>query len=218
MRPYRLVGLFVFEFVVVLLGVLAAQAVADWADDRRLAREAEAQFQLAREQAIRAARVQQYWSRVGPCLIERARGVGLAAARGETLSASAIGRPALPSVQMPSWDEDVRRAAIARIGAPRMEAIAYTESVMWILQESTLGIRDGWSTFALLDPEGGPPSDIDRANVRIAAVSVVDKIRVLKNNELAEQMEALGVAPSEWESPDLDGLDIDDCGLVRDWR
>lgn len=201
-----------------LLGVLAAQAVADWADDRRLAREAEAQFQLAREQAIRAARVQRHWATVGPCLIERAREVALAAARGEALSAAAIGRPALPSAQMPSWDEDVRRAAMARIGARRMDAIAYTEAVMWIMQQSTIGIRDGWSTFALLDPAGGPPSDIDRGNVRLAAFSVIDKIRVLKSNELAAQMEALGVAPTEWESADLEGVEVDTCGLIKDWR
>ncbi len=218
MRLYRFAGLFLFEFVVVLLGVLAAQAVGDWADDRRLAREAEAQFQLAREQAIRAARVQQHWASVGPCLIDRARAVALAAARGETISAAAIGRPALPPVGMPSWDEDVRRAAMAHIGRRRMNAIANAEGVAWIMQESTIGIRDGWSTFALLDPAGGPPSDIDRGNVRIAAVEVIDKIRVLKNNELAAQMEALDVAHAEWGSLDLGRIEVDSCGLVKDWR
>ncbi|HQR40536.1 MAG TPA: hypothetical protein PLF26_19290, partial [Blastocatellia bacterium] len=78
----RLAGLFVFEFVVVLLGVLAAQAVADWAEDRRLAHEADVQFEQARQQAILAASVQKYWANVGPCLIERARTVASAAASG----------------------------------------------------------------------------------------------------------------------------------------
>jgi hypothetical protein len=217
-RWYRFAGLFLFEFVVVLLGVLAAQAVAEWADDRRMAREAEAQFAEARLWAIEVARVQTYWATVGPCLIGRARAVAQAAARGDTMSASAIGRPALPSSQMPSWSEDVRSAAIARIGKDRMDAIVESEANVQIMMETSLRIRDRWSTFALLDPANGPPSDVDRSNVRLAAIGVIDLIRVMIYNDPSAQMEALAVPRAEWKKFEIPGAPIDRCGLIRDWK
>jgi hypothetical protein len=217
-RVYRLVGLFLFEFVVVLLGVLAAQAVADWGDDRRLARDAESQFQEARAQAIENARTMRYWAAVAPCLIKRAKQVARVAASGETMPAAAIGRPALPWMRMPSWDEDVRRAAIARIGKDRMDALAGIEAGVEIALETTTRIRDAWSTFALLDPANGQPTDVDRGNVRLAAIRVVDHIRVMQVNTPLDAMQALGVDRSEWDRVDFENAQYDRCGLIRDWQ
>lgn len=213
----RLAGLFVFEFVVVLLGVLAAQTVAERADVRRLGREADAQMKLAIESAIEVARAQKHWAKVGPCMSERARTVARAAANGETLAASAIGRPALPFREMPSWDEDVRRAAFTRFGRDRMDAIDYFENRTQVIAETSGRVRDGWSTFTLLDPANGPPSAVDRGNVRIAAISVLDHIRLLGYGDPAESMDALGIPRDQWESVDRPET-IDDCGLIRDWR
>ena len=217
-RLYRLAGIFLFEFVVVLLGVLAAQEVADWADDRRLAREAGVQFQQAREQAIRNAGVQKYWATVAPCLIERAREVARLAANGETMSAAEIGRPALPMTRMPSWDEDVRRAAIARFGSARMDAIANFEVNVEIARETTIGTRDNWATFALLDPANGTPSDVDRGNVRLAAIKVSDYIRLMRYNDPVADMDALEVPRAEWENVGIGNTPVDRCGFIRDWQ
>ena len=218
LRPARLAGLFLFEFVVVLLGVLAAQWVADWADDRRLAREAAVQYAQARQQSILAATVQKYWSQVGPCLRERAKAVARAASAGETMTSATIGRPALPMVQMPSWDEDVRRAAIARYGQDRMDAIEFFEGRTQIMTETMIRIRDAWATFALLDPANGPPSDIDRANVRAAAISVMDYVRLLGYNDSAAAMDALGVPRADWSGGELQDTAVDACGLIKDWQ
>lgn len=51
--------------MVVLLGVLAAQAMADWAEERRLGHEAPAQLQQVRRQAIEVARALHFWNTVG---------------------------------------------------------------------------------------------------------------------------------------------------------
>lgn len=206
-----------FEFVVVLLGVLAAQAVAEWAGNRRVGRAADAQMQLAVEQATGVARVQRHWARVGACLSERARNVARAAADGQTLSASAIGRPALPFREMPAWDDEVRRAAVVRFGEERMDAIEFFENRAQVMSETSRRIRDAWATFMLLDPVNGTPSAVDRGNVRVAAISVLDHIRLLGYSDPAESMDALGVPRSEWESGDV-GSQIDDCGLIRNWR
>lgn len=218
MRVARLTGLFLFEFVVVLLGVLAAQAVAEWADERRLVRAAEVQFEQARDQAINMARIQHHWATVGPCMSDRARTVARAAANGETLPAAAIGRPSLPFRQMPSWDEDVRRAALKSIGPDRVDAISYFEGRATVMAETSGKVRDAWSTFTLLDPANGPPSAVDRSNVRLAAISVIDHIRLLGYANPAEPMAVLGVAEEEWKRTSVVGGQVDDCGMIRNWR
>jgi hypothetical protein len=217
-RAARFAGLFLFEFVVVLLGVLAAQAVADWGEDRRLTHDAEVQFREARAQAVESARTMAFWAAVGPCLIERAKKVAQVAASDQTMTVADIGRPALPWVRMPAWDEDVRRAAIARFGKPRMDALAQMEAGVTITWETSMRIRDAWSTFALLDPANGMPTSLDRSNVRLAAIQVTDYIRVMTVNTPTEQMETLGVKRSEWDVVDFSTTQFDRCGLIRDWR
>ena len=214
----RLAGLFLFEFMVVLLGVLAAQAMADWAEDRRLGREATAQFEQVRRQAVDVARALHFWKTVGPCMSERALSVARAAANGGALAASDIGRPALPVTQMPAWDQEVRRAAFARLGEERMDAIYYFENRAMVMAATSIRVRDAWSTFALLDPANGTLSDVDRGNVRLAAISVLDSIRLLGYSDPTEQMETLGVPREEWQQLDLEDTRIDECGLISNWR
>lgn len=70
-RGKRLAALFAFEFVVVLLGVLAAQVVQNWAREREVRRETlEARQRLERGygDAIQFAAV---WTAAMPCLRER---------------------------------------------------------------------------------------------------------------------------------------------------
>jgi hypothetical protein len=119
---------------------------------------------------------------------------------------------------MPAWDEDVRRAAIARFGKPQMDAVAQMEAGVEIALETSVRVRDAWSTFALLDPANGTPTDLDRGNVRLAAIQVADHIRVLAVNTPAEQMDVLGIKRSEWEVVDFNTTQFDRCGLLRDWR
>jgi len=55
-------------------------------------------------------------------------------------------------------------------------------------------------------------------NVLLAAISILDHIRLLGYGDLADEMDALGVPRTEWEQVRIDGAPIDDCGLIRDWR
>ena len=200
-----------------LLGVLAAQTVSERAADRRLRHDAEVQFRQAREQAIESANTLAFWAAVGPCLIDRAKHVARVAASDQTMTAQQIGRPALPWLVMPTWDEDVRRAALARFGNDQMGALAGMEVRVAIAVDTTIRVRDAWSTFELLDPANGAPTEADRANVRLAAIRVIDHIRVLQSNTPADVMESLGVKRGEWETVDFETRRFDRCGLIRDW-
>ena len=217
-KVLHLAGLFLFEFIVVLLGVMAAQAAADWAEDRRLTHAAEVQFREARESALRSAQSMNFWATVGPCLIDRVKEVSRAAANGETLAAARIGRPALPWMSMPEWDPELRRAAIARYGQAQMNSLAQMEAGVDIARETTIRLRDAWSTFLLLDPADGPPSDADRANVRLAAIRAIDHIRVLEVNAPTDEMKGLGIDAKEWKGGSPVADDLDGCGLIRNWH
>ena len=83
---------------------------------------------------------------------------------------------------------------------------------------TSVQVRDRWSTFALLDPANGPPSDVDRGNVRLAAISVIDLIRVMGYNDSSVEMEALAVPQAEWKKFDIEGAPIDRCGMIPDWQ
>ncbi len=119
---------------------------------------------------------------------------------------------------MPEWDPEVRRAAIARYGQAQMNSLAQMEAGVDIARETTIRLRDAWSTFLLLDPADGPPSDADRANVRLAAIRAIDHIRVLEVNTPTDEMKGLGIDPKEWKGGSPVADDLDSCGLIRNWH
>lgn len=219
LREGSLAKLFVFEFVVVMLGVLAAQWVSEWAEDRRLAREAEARFEQSVRSAETVYRVLDFWSEKGPCISERADAVARAASRGEPLARAAIGRPALPRSDMPEWDVELWQAGIKHIGQDRMDAIEAFENQDDTLHKVADSIRSAWATFALLDPEIGTPSEADLANVRLAAIQVSDYIRLLrfKATEPVEERALLGLESFNWDEFDYSEAPFDECGMILGW-
>jgi len=54
--------------------------------------------------------------------------------------------------------------------------------------------------------------------VRLGAISVLDHMRLLGYSDPADEIDALGVPRAEWEQVAFEGVPIDDCGLIRDWR
>lgn len=179
LRAGNLGKLFAFEFAVVLLGVLAAQWIADKAGERRLERDADRAFADAMVYVRTVNEAQYWWAQHGDCIIEQTRTIANAAANGETMTRAAIGPSALPSVSMPTWNEDVRQAANARKGAA-MEGIIGYETDTAAMRDAAKAIREYWSTFALLEPSNGQPSEADRAAVRLAAVQAADFVRFLR--------------------------------------
>lgn len=216
-REGSLAKLFVFEFVVVLLGVLAAQWVADLAADRRLGREADAALAEATQRTRLVSDVQAWWTRHADCMIERTRIVAHTASEGGTMTRAEIGRPALPSSSMPSWNEDVRQAALARHGSDVMNALSQVEKGMVAMDGAANNIRDAWSTFALLEASNGAASEADRAAVRLAAVRAADHIRFLRYiyGNAEDERAALGM--QDFEATDRWADIVDDCGMIRDW-
>ena len=214
LREGSLAKLFLFEFVVVLLGVLAAQWVAEWAQERQLERQAQAAFDDAREAARVINNGYGWFAAKAPCMIDRTREVASAAANGGTMSRAEIGRPALPLGLMPDWNEDVRQAALKRFGPDKMIAIVSFEITEESMRDASQRLRNAWSTFSLLDPDSGTPSAADRHAVRLAAVQAADYLRFLAflKNSRNETLVALQLG-----EPDFSELEsvTDECGMLK---
>lgn len=183
---------------------------------RRLARDADRAFADAMVYVQTVNEAQYWWAQHGDCIIERARTIANAAANGETMTRAAIGRPALPSVSMPTWNEDVRQAANARKGAA-MEGIIGYETDTAAMGDAAKAIREYWSTFALLEPSNGTPSEADRAAVRLAAVQAADFVRFLRflHSNASDERVLLGI---EGSGPSDRWADVaDECGMIRNW-
>ena len=119
---------------------------------------------------------------------------------------------------MPVWDPDVRRVALTHFTAEQMSGVYFFEDRAMVMSETSVLLRDGWSTFTVLDPANGNPSEVDRSNARLAAIKVIDHIRLLGYADPAEAMAALAVPEAEWKRPNFrDGM-VDDCGLINNWR
>lgn len=221
LREGSLIRLFLFEFVVVLLGVLAAQWGADWAEDNRLRTEAAKQFELSRETARNFAYLQRYWALHGQCIVDRSMAVARIAAEGGTMSSADIGRPSMPALRPGGWTDVMRQAGIDLYGADKMDAVTDIISQANYFADVNVNIRNEWATFALLDPANGPPSALDRANVRVAAIRVANHVRLLlyKSTESADDLQLLGIErPTDDEVRKRFGRIADECGMIRKWQ
>ena len=109
--------LFVFEFIVVVAGVLSAQGLANWVGMRAEREAGERLFADATESARQLDRTLGYWQRFAPCLRNHVASISRAAANGGSMSGDAIGRPAVPSPGEPQFSADDWRK-IALVATP----------------------------------------------------------------------------------------------------
>lgn len=176
-RAKRLFGLFAFEFFVVVLGVLTAQAVQSWAQSRAL--EAETDEQIVRLELLHGAGEQaaRVWLAANPCLRERVEQVLRFAASGETLPAGFSERPKLGSnLGSAEGDEFYRRIA-SRIGEARANALYDMSLRRFRMSEGKNRIIARWELFRLIDRRYGTPSEADRAAVRFASAEILADLR-----------------------------------------
>lgn len=210
--------LFAFEFVVVVAGVLVAQALAGWG--QRRGDEAEGR-ELIERTAVFAHdlnKVTNFWKVHGPCLRERVAAIARNAASGQGMTMAEIGRPGLP---IPS-KLDLGEADWRKIGLvadqDRIAAFGDFIEVRDVSQRYSADIADEWATFKLLDSSLGPPSGEDGARVRLAAAIIDSRMRwlIFGGDEMISRLKDAGIAPTN-KLPGSERL-VDQCGLLKDWR
>lgn len=210
--------LFLFEFAVVMVGVLAAQGLQSWLAGRADDREGEALLAEATDYVKGVGRVANYWDSHGQCLRDHVDNIARRAVAGETMTAEEIGRPGLPSVGLINLSEADRGKIGGVANRSRLKGVEWSIQTGEAITRYTTDISDQWANFRLLDGSIGPPSVADRARVRAAAAIIDNRIRWLMFNRIQFQRGIAGSGiPVGNELPESNKM-VDDCGLLKDWR
>jgi hypothetical protein len=211
--------LFAFEFLVVVAGVLVAQALANWVADRGQRAEGERLLAQTMEIGRGLQRDLSYWQRYGTCLRRHVATISRAAADGDVLSAGQIGRPALPAppdlaLSSDDWQKIRDVTSEERVGA--LNSVTGTADTY---SSTVADIAAQWATLRLLDGATGSPSTADRAQVRLAATRIDNNLRWLMfqgSTGSVENLRKAGLAPNGDLPPSA--RFVDDCGLLKGWH
>lgn len=171
--------LFVFEFVVVMAGVLSAQALANWVAQRGALQEMEdARTRTLHEQSGNLANAQA-WLAAIPCLDRRMQEIMRAAASG-TIGPSQVERPKLADFVESRVDDQSELLMRARYGDPLVDGYQAMRGSIVFAANDVGTIVHSWGRLSLGDPRLGTVSEADRGAVRIAAADIRAELRGLR--------------------------------------
>jgi hypothetical protein len=209
--------LFMFEFVVVVAGVLVAQGLADWVrarGDRDEGNQLVARVELL---ALDLNKIANYWQKHGPCLRDHVGNIARDAVAGRPLTMQEIGRPGLPGASSINLGEDDWRKIESVVGRERSEALGEFSINRENVTRYSADISDQWAALKLLDRSIGEPSPEDRARVRLATAIIDNRLRWLIYNggQSRDQMEKAGFRRTS-RLPQSEKR-VDRCGLIKDW-
>lgn len=174
--------LFLFEFLVVVAGVLAAQGLANWVADRAERQAVDEEDKRVRYEIGRARQVARIWSAAAPCLIERVERVARQASTTEPADAGELKVPRFIGYTVGAFSPDMNREFHDRFGNERVDNYALVTSASETLINTYRDVRRGWDRFALLDPALGPTSPADRATVRDVAVQLRSQLELIRTS------------------------------------
>jgi len=209
LQSRKVVRLFVFELLVVTLGILLAQALADWANDRAAMRDMEVARANAREDLGQAMLTMQQWRRLRPCFEDRMHQIMIAASQGNALDSKQLERPSLRTVVMVGVDAPTLRRISERYGPTEAYEIQYGQRQANRIQTRIEAMADAWQEFDRIDRRNGTISPGDRDAVRSSAAEVLSILRGIEINahNLILGVERIGITPIDPE----DGYFVETC-------
>ena len=171
--------LFLFELLVVVAGVLTAQALANWVADRSEQRAVNDEDKRVRYEIGRARQVARIWSVATPCLVERVERVARQATTTDPVDPDELKVPRFIGYTVEPYSPDMNREFHDRLGNERVDNYAVVTAASATLVDTYRDVRRGWDRFALLDPALGPSSAADRATVRDVAVQLRSQLELI---------------------------------------
>lgn len=189
--------LFVFEFLVVVAGVLTAQALANWVADRAEQRAVSDEDKRVRYEIGRARHVARIWSVATPCLIERVERVARQASTNDPIDPAEVRVPRFIGYTVEPFSPDMNREFHDRLGNERVDNYAVVTAASVTLVDTYRDLRRGWDRFALLDPALGQSSATDRTTVRDVAVQLRSQLELIGTSAAMIESTAknLGIPP-----------------------
>ncbi len=200
-RGRRLGALFLFEFVVVLLGVLVAQWVADWAQERADLAVMERSKSRMDEEISSAMANAQAWLVAIPCLDDQMSGVMRAAGGDRSLDPATLERPGfrIPSIEPMTPESSL--LLIDRYGSKKANLYASMQIRTDHIADLSNRVAEQWMGLSILDPAYGAVREGDRVNARAIASqirSALRSIQITSQGFVAEAGE-LGLKPKDIE-------------------
>lgn len=172
--------LFLFEFVVVVAGVLTAQALASWVTDRVERRAVNEEDERVRYEIGRTRQVARIWSASVPCLVKRVESIARQASTNEPVDVGELKPPRFIGYTVEPLSPDMNREFHDRFGNERVDNYIVVASASATLLNTYRDVRTGWNRFALLDPALGRPSAADRTTVRDVAVQLRSQLDLIR--------------------------------------
>jgi len=186
-RGQHTVRLFVFELVVVMIGVLAAQEIQSWAQKRSALKGIESLHQQLWHDFSVYRTIARINQAAIPCLDERIDQV-LSAASGSTPIDPALLTPVRLLGMGP--DEISPESFVLlreRYGLKVYDRVGSMEFNLKDNEEATQSINRRWYAFQRLDPHHGTVSEGDRSAAREAAIQIKSDLATLReSNRLIE--------------------------------
>ena len=173
--------LFLFEFVVVVAGVLTAQALANWVADRAQQRDVAEEDKRIRYEIGRARQVARIWTAAAPCLKKRVERVARLASSNGNIDPNELQVPQFIGYTVEQVSPDMSRELHDRLGNERVDNYSGVMTASSMLVNAYRDVRRGWDRFALLDPALGNSSPQDRATVRDVAVQVRSQLDLIRS-------------------------------------
>ncbi len=182
-----------------MVGVLAAQAVADWASDR--AEHAETRELVARldEQNQRIVESALIWDVALPCLRERVETVMIRAADGAPIGADLARRPTFWTTENAELDPGDWSRVRRHVDPDTASRYARATNANTVFQEDLLAVAASWERFSQMDPRLGQPTDADRSAVRMAGGEILARLRGMENDvrNILSFAKAFGISPAQ---------------------
>ena len=170
--------LFLFEFIVVMVGVLAAQALQNWAAHRgAMDQMEETRARTKRELADNLAYALT-WKAAIPCLDRRMQDVMRALSTGP-LDPEIIERPSLATFISSAVDDQSELLWRERYGNRSADLVKAMQLNIAHAGNDIGTIVHSWGRLSLADPRLGPVSALDRGEARTAAADIRAELRGL---------------------------------------
>jgi hypothetical protein len=196
-RTRRLAGLFAFEFLVVVAGVLAAQLVAGWADEQAALREIEiANSRIEKELSQNLGKAL-IWTASLPCLRNRMESI-MRLGPGETIEPYSSLRPRFePFLSIDLNDQQAGYFRV-RYGDERADRLREMQQNLENAQANINPIIHLWGRIILVDPARGSVAPSDRDQARMAAADILAELRGMEivMREFSGRARTWGIKPA----------------------
>jgi len=164
--------LFVFELTVVMIGVLAAQQVSNWASNR----EALQQVESVHEDIVHSYRqyrlIAHTYDVAIPCLEKRRQLLLRLAASGAPVAPELLNYAPVAGMGPDEISPDDYRLLGKRYGHKAADLIGSVQFTLELARDNGRALATQWFDFQRLDSRYGTVSDEDRSAARAAAVKV----------------------------------------------